>query len=727
MQRRDLVADARWAPYLAKLYGGTGSVAPSTRFGQVEHQFDLVYRPGEFGGVNFEPVPSNHRARFCPRNASVAYVDFNVHAPLKELHGKKEWVAWYSRPRFARSAPLGDNAWVEVTHCAGSRFEEDGAWHYVAKGSGIWLNTGRTLAFTTHESANRHFLGARCKHFQCDSTIGNFTRAARAQGYDSLQFVHHCDGRCHGQCGHELLMTRAQGTGPCARGLTYRGGWRADEPCECVGWLQSRRGGTCAACASFVSRLGGRPHDGGFEAKEAHRSESQSQEAPLPRAARGNLIGRGNFSSASTNGPRQQLPLKRRGAASAADDRWAAVCDLERTRAKRWRSWLAASEGTSGSPGAAAARSKARRTGGPPRSFEDGLDRLERLLHTRGTLCSKEHPCKVERTTSPVVMATLANDSSTRSLPFRVCLGHLPPGQPTGVFCEPGYHAPSGGFVLKKACSRGVAGRCFSFDAAAIAEWATQLRSAAAFARASDAKSGKRSIVHKLERCAVVASGHSLRCGGPWAAAIDNRTLYDAVFRANFYPKAARDAIIGGTRTDFAAEPNHERCLGHKPAAATCLPSPKSSHHPLNRQHPRQPFAESTPLRRRTGLGLGHTGGAMVDQAVAFCSAGVDVFGMGLFSEGPGSDLLYSHWYDEKLPPACAPLSCSTSQGMTSKRDLAFFHAFGRMVCRPHEACSNSYAARMPYRSEHHDDFFYQAELRLHVLDALGYIRWVWY
>ena len=41
------------------------------------------------------------------------------------------------------------------------------------------------------------------------------------------------------------------------------------------------------------------------------------------------------------------------------------------------------------------------------------------------------------------------------------------------------------------------------------------------------------------------------------------------------------------------------------------------------------------------------------------------------------------------------------------------------MVCRPHEACSNTYAARMPYRSEHHDDFFFLAELRLAYLASV--------
>ena len=663
MLRRDLVAEPRWPSYLAKLYGRDATALLRT-------QVDLIYRPRELG-ITLKPVPTNHRLGHCPRNISVAYADFNVHAPLQD--GRRDFVAWYTRRRFARSEALKNNTWAEVTHCGGSRFERDGAWHYVVKGSGIWLNTGRTIVFSTHDHASRYFLGARCSgwSFQCDHTMGNFTRAARAQGFDSVQFLQHCDGRCHGQCGHELLMTRAMGTSACSTGLEYRGGWSASEPCECVEWLKSRRGGACAACSNFVSRL---------------RSEPHAQETAIMGAAH-----------APSSRTLEALEAGTTGNTSAADQ-WAGVCAIERARAQRWKSWVVDDASVS-----------------PPRSLNASLEHLEKLLHTRGTLCSPAQPCTVER---------LSEDPAAAR--FRVCLGALPP-QRTGMFCEPGFNVASGQFVLKKACLRGAVGRCFSFDAAAITEWAMALRQEASRARSSDEKAGRKPTVRALGRCAVVASGHSLRCGASWASAIDNRSLYDAVFRANVYPRTARDAAIGGARTDFAAEPNYDRCRSHKPADAVCLPGPKSRGHPLNREHPGQPFSESTPLRRRTGLGLGHTGGVMVDQAIAFCSGGVDVFGMGLFSEGPGADLLYQHWYDERFAPACAPLQCSTSQAMTNKRDLAFFHAYGHMLCRPHAVCSNSYAVRMPYRSEHHDDFFYLSELRLHVLDALGWIRWVWF
>ena len=135
------VDDSRLTTYLTRLYGTRSLLAaPNIDLG-------LVYRP-ESLGITLAAVPSNHRLRLCPKNTSVAYADFNVHAPL--MHDDGEYVAWYPRPRNAASVPLQNNSWAEVTHCSGSKFETAGAWHYVVKGSGIWINTGRTIVFTTH-------------------------------------------------------------------------------------------------------------------------------------------------------------------------------------------------------------------------------------------------------------------------------------------------------------------------------------------------------------------------------------------------------------------------------------------------------------------------------------------------------------------------------------------------------------------------------------------------
>ena len=128
MQRRsDLSADPRFASYLGRLYG---TESDASVLG-LRSDVDLIYRPSDLG-ITLGPIPSYHRLRHCPANASLAYADFNVHAPLNDT--RDGWfVAWYTRPRLARSKPVGDNTWTEVTHCAGSFFETtDGAWHYVS-------------------------------------------------------------------------------------------------------------------------------------------------------------------------------------------------------------------------------------------------------------------------------------------------------------------------------------------------------------------------------------------------------------------------------------------------------------------------------------------------------------------------------------------------------------------------------------------------------------------
>jgi len=58
-----------------------------------------------------------------------------------------------------------------------------------------------------------------------------------------------------------------------------------------------------------------------------------------------------------------------------------------------------------------------------------------------------------------------------------------------------------------------------------------------------------------LRRCAVVGSGHTLRCGSQWGPVIDSRGGFDAVFRVNkvqFAPWTRSDYLCrSGVRTDF--------------------------------------------------------------------------------------------------------------------------------------------------------------------------------
>ena len=57
-----------------------------------------------------------------------------------------------------------------------------------AKGSGIWFNTGKTIAFAEHADAYKHF-GVS----QGGDMNVKLSKAAAAKGYDSIQFTAHKD------------------------------------------------------------------------------------------------------------------------------------------------------------------------------------------------------------------------------------------------------------------------------------------------------------------------------------------------------------------------------------------------------------------------------------------------------------------------------------------------------------------------------------------------------
>ena len=180
----------------------------------------------------------------CPRSYHAPAILRAPHSPL---------VMWYASVGPPARRVAASHTWIEVTHCGGSTYEERGAWFYAARGSALWIDVGRTLAFDTHTAAARRFLGVdRCADGPtCDAEMGRFAAAAAAAGYDSLQFTGHCDLEC-GECGHEVLLTKARGADGCPAGVDFRTGAAADRPCTCEESfeLHSARG-YCAACREW--------------------------------------------------------------------------------------------------------------------------------------------------------------------------------------------------------------------------------------------------------------------------------------------------------------------------------------------------------------------------------------------------------------------------------------------------------------------------------------------
>ena len=223
-----------WIRYLMATYSATMDelhllppLADIDMIWQSEHlQFDAVQPPD------------------CPRSIAAPYRDFNVHAP-----SAASWISRQVGQNGLQFASLPSHVWAEVTHCGGSHFEQIGVWHYVARGSAIYVNTGKTLAFGVHADAARYFLRQQCKWRQCDEHIHRVLVAARRAGYDSIQFLKHCDTRCALECGHELVLTYSKGFAACPAGVEYRTGIHARNACSCVSDKHRSLRGECGSCA----------------------------------------------------------------------------------------------------------------------------------------------------------------------------------------------------------------------------------------------------------------------------------------------------------------------------------------------------------------------------------------------------------------------------------------------------------------------------------------------
>ena len=141
--------------------------------------------------------------------------------------------------------PLPNHSQVEVTHCTAAQEvidasdrELEGAWFFITPGSGIFLDTGRTRAFDTHQEAVRAFVDADVRCYQCIEHFYDLVRNARAAGLDSLQILHHDDQNC-GNMAIELIHVHGKGFATCANVTLWKGDGTL---CECDSALR------CASC-----------------------------------------------------------------------------------------------------------------------------------------------------------------------------------------------------------------------------------------------------------------------------------------------------------------------------------------------------------------------------------------------------------------------------------------------------------------------------------------------
>ena len=231
---RHLGQDHAWDHYLARVYGELPSypVALSS--------FGWFYHHGL--PITVEP------AWFAPRCASLPGVAWTGTAgcgfggrglpesqpPLREAGF---FVQRYDRKRpeaFAEARGFANDTWVEVMRTFMDRksTESSGSWYWHAKGSGVWLNLGRTLV--------EHDVAARGERHYFFEHGGTRARHLALMGFDSVQFPVLAGSRTfigkpvENNRFEIVALHRYRGpgvSGTCAD--SYRGGWAHGRPCNC--------------------------------------------------------------------------------------------------------------------------------------------------------------------------------------------------------------------------------------------------------------------------------------------------------------------------------------------------------------------------------------------------------------------------------------------------------------------------------------------------------------
>ena len=173
-------------------------------------------------------------------------------------------------------------------------------------------------------------------------------------------------------------------------------------------------------------------------------------------------------------------------------------------------------------------------------------------------------------------------------------------------------------------------------------------------------------------------------------------------------------------RVDVAVELEAARCRHLQHRGGTCIPAS------LRGQLDAEAVVHGGPVAFG-GLGMGRTGGSLLNFALAACNR-IDLFGAGMYSDGPGMDVLYQHYYDSSFAHNCSH-ECITPR---QRADLYGSAETARFICRPDRACQDAgrFGTNSPLlsaNSEDPEDFFFRSELRLYVLHALGAVNWVWY
>ena len=226
---------APWKAYFMSVYGSL----PTQSYPLCTGDLWMLYTSGLTTALVHDLPDQISR---CPRDEGV--IEGQLYENNSKLSPPNTMWTWHPRPD-GFAAVVADT-WVEVLHKGGIDDEHVGAWFLSARGSGIWFNVGRTVAFDDHADAWAYF---GVEGLERDARNEAMCANASAVGYDSIQFIRHTCMMMYKPCLNtskanltyfnlEVVSTRLTGIYPCAS---------ADgaSPLLQTGWPQAGRGAPC--------------------------------------------------------------------------------------------------------------------------------------------------------------------------------------------------------------------------------------------------------------------------------------------------------------------------------------------------------------------------------------------------------------------------------------------------------------------------------------------------
>jgi hypothetical protein len=232
---------SRFFPYLQSVYGTDTNFAPSD-FPLDFKTFDMFYLP-LLKAVGLSP-PVTRSIKACGD-----FKEYELYLNMSGFHDPPGSVfVWKSKsPKAAASA----STWVEVTHCGNPNNHEAIAemWCYIVKGSGNFVQVGKTKAYNDHPGAVADLLNKKCSDTECVQYFDALFTAAANSGLDSVQFTGHADMTCGNRATELVLVNIGAGAGTCPTKNMQRfaSGWSHQHECKCD---ESKK---CLSCFQFAA------------------------------------------------------------------------------------------------------------------------------------------------------------------------------------------------------------------------------------------------------------------------------------------------------------------------------------------------------------------------------------------------------------------------------------------------------------------------------------------